>query len=159
MPLPRDWIRPRIKDDFPSVLKMSEPTAHNIWRYSWDKLNCKLSDFLPVGNWRGKKSSVNALIYAKTKPLSTVREIFEGGIKKKIGLSFSREERYLGSISQLFHYHWAHLMNSSRWVIQKSQHYFLAKIPYTLYFYLYIFKKKKEKKVFLSLYGNYSSGI
>jgi len=133
----RDWSRHRIQDDFSSFLKMSEPTAHSIWRYSWETLNCKLSDFLPVGSWReGKKrSSANVLIYAKTKPLSAVWEVFKGGIK--IRVHFTKEERYLGNISQLPHYHEAHLPSFSRWVSQKSQHCIFSLKYYTRRMYFY----------------------
>lgn len=75
-----------------------------------------------------KKSSVNALIYAKAKPLSS--QIFEGGIK--ITLYFMREEKYLGSISQIFYYHW---VSSAEFL--KTVHseipilHLLAKTPHT----------------------------
>lgn len=130
MPPPRVWTRHWKQGPLPQRAEdVGTHSSQHLKIHPWEKLNCKLSNFLPVGNQRGKKkSSVNALIYAKAKPLSS--QIFEGGIK--ITLYFMREEKYLGSISQIFYYHW---VSSAEFL--KTVHseipilHLLAKTPHT----------------------------
>lgn len=98
---PRAWIR-NGRGSLPQHAGNVRTHSAQHLKYPWEKLNCKSSNFLPVGKWWGEKSYVNVLIYAKAKPFS--REIFEEGIKMK--LSFIRDEGYFGSGSQLFCNHW-----------------------------------------------------
>lgn len=78
-----------------------------------------------------------------------VREISEAGIKIK--LSFMREERYFGSISQLFYYHWVSSLEFLKTVQSEiATLHFLAKDTICRE---YIFKN------FFTRYDKYSAGI
>lgn len=69
MPPPRAWIRHRREDLFPSMLKMSEPTA----QIPMGKIKLQITQLPSSGKGKGKKkkSYVNVLIYAKAKPLNS----------------------------------------------------------------------------------------
>lgn len=138
VPPPRDWTRHWKEGPLPqSAEDVGTHSSQHLMIHPWEKLNCKLSNFLPVGNWSGKKKkrSVNALIYAKAKPLSS--QIFEGGIKRK--LYFMREEKYLGSISQIFYYHWVSSAEFLKRVHSEIPTlHFLAKTPHTENIFLFL---------------------
>lgn len=68
---------------------------------------------------------------------SVVREISEGGIKIK--LSFMREERYFGSISHFFCYHWVSSPEFLKTVHSEIPTlHFLAKTPHTANMFLFL---------------------